>query len=210
MREIAPEVDKKKIPLIVSIAGTRKELVEMTDMLNDVDIVGIEINVSCPNTDHLEKDVSLVAGDVKSVRDKSEHPVLIKVSVDQPCCEIVTVLEAVAEAVALNSVLWEKLFSAPNGQLLRRSPLWRLQKRVGGGGGGVSGLLAQKLNWNMVQRLRIQAHAMPIIGPSVMSAADVVKVRQKGAEAVSFGSIHLRTPWKPTQIVEEELALDSV
>ena len=53
-----------------------------------------------------------------------------------------------------------------------------------------------------MQRLADQG-ALPVIGPSVMEADDVRLVTDRGAKAVSFGAIHLRTPWKPTQIVRE-------
>lgn len=40
---------------------------------------------------------------------------------------------------------------------------------------------------------------------SVMEFEDIAKLRKLGARAVSFGAIHLRTPWKPTEIVERDM-----
>jgi dihydroorotate dehydrogenase len=70
-----------------------------------------------------------------------------------------------------------------------------------GGGGGVSGKLAQEHNWAAAEALTEQ-RALPVIWPSVMSKQDVDEVLACGAEAVSFGAIHIRKPWLPTKIVQ--------
>jgi len=79
-----------------------------------------------------------------------------------------------------------------------------LERRVGGGGGGVSGRPAQKFNWPAAKALAEQ-RALPVIGPDVMGARDMDRVRELGARATSFGTIHLLTPWKPTSIVAEDV-----
>ena len=180
----------------------------MAHMLNYVNVMGIEVNASCPNTGHPMNDVQSVVDDVKAVKKSCRHPIIVKVSVAQDYCEIVRRLEGIAEAVSLNSVPWEMI--CPSKTPSRKSPLWRLEEKVGGGGGGVSGKLAQKLNWLAVNQLATQVHAMPIIGPSIMEYRDLARVRAAGASAVSFGAIHLRTPWKPTSIVEKEMRYESV
>jgi dihydroorotate dehydrogenase len=212
-KKIGPKVDSKKVPLIGSIFGTEAELIEMTKMLNDFDLVGLEVNPSCPNTGHSLQTTELVVASVKAVQSISIHPVIVKVSVAQNYIQIAKHLEDIAQAISLNSVPWEIAYAAPNGQLRQKSPLWSLEKRVGGGGGGVSGKPAQKLNWLAVNQLAIQVHAMSVIAPSVMDIEDVHHVHDLGARAVSFGSIHLPTygkPWtmfsnpcKPTSIVLE-------
>jgi dihydroorotate dehydrogenase len=200
--KIGPSVDSKKLPLVGSIFGMIEELVYMSHKLNKFDLVGLEVNPSCPNTGHAFETTTTIIDSVKAVKAVSRHPVIVKVSVAQDYCEIVKQLEGSAEAVALNSVPWEILY--PPGQTCVRSPLWRLEKKVGGGGGGISGKLAQRYNWLAVNQLRTQVHAMPIIGPSVMEYEDLAKVREAGASAISFGAIHLRTPWKPTSIVKRD------
>ncbi|MEK7552160.1 MAG: hypothetical protein AAB534_01965 [Patescibacteria group bacterium] len=198
-RKIGPKVNRKKIPIIVSISGTRAELKEMTKVLrrSEFDIVGIEVNLSCPNSgDHL-KDIQSAAEDVRAVWEESHLPVLAKLSVDQPYLEITKAIERYAEAIALNSVRWETVF--PH----EVTPLHKLEKRVGNGSGGVSGKPAQKHNWPAVEALAKQG-LLPVIAPSIMKFDDMKRVRDLGAQAVSFGAIHLRTPWKPTSIVRKE------
>ncbi len=201
-RTIGPTVSRKKLALVASIFGSRSELVEMATSLNDVALVGLEVNASCPNTGHPLGDIESVVDDVRAVKSVSRHPLIIKVSVAQDYCAIVQRLEDTVEAVALNSVPWEIVYP-PNRP--RQSPLWRLEKVVGGGGGGVSGTYAKKHNWLAVNQLREHTH-VPIIGPSVMEYEDLAKVRRAGASAISFGAIHLLTPWKPTAIVRKELS----
>ena len=76
--------------------------------------------------------------------------------------------------------------------------------QTGTGLGGVSGKPAQEANWKAVKRL-VTANCLPVIAPSIMNYKDLQTVKSIGAQAFSFGAIHLRTPWKPTQIVRKEM-----
>jgi dihydroorotate dehydrogenase len=196
--EVAPKLDFRRYATAGSIFGERQELIEMATMLDGFDLVAIEVNVSCPNDGHALKQAQLVIESVRAVKNVSRHPVIVKVSVDQDYRAIARGLVGVAEAISLNSVPWKTAF--PNGE---RSPLWRLEKKVGGGGGGVSGKPAQNQNWVAVAELARDG-ALPVIGPSVMEFDDMKRVRELGAKAVSFGAIHFRTPWRPTSFVRKE------
>ncbi|MBI4136410.1 MAG: hypothetical protein HY481_02625 [Candidatus Vogelbacteria bacterium] len=198
-QKVGSHLDFEKVPLIGSIFGEEQELVEMAEMLNRFDLVGLEVNPSCPNTGQAIQTAEAVVNGVKAVKRASRHPIIIKVSVDQNYLSIAQSLLGVAEAISINSVPWKTAF--PNGDT---SPLWKLEKKAGGGGGGVSGKPAQKWNWPAVKALA-QQESLPVIGPSVMEFADLDRVRRLGARAVSFGAIHLRTPWKPTSIVKREI-----
>jgi dihydroorotate dehydrogenase (NAD+) catalytic subunit len=199
-REIGPFIDYQKYAIVGSIFGTRAELVEMAQMLNEFEFVALEVNVSCPNTGHALEEAEEVVGSVKAVKLASRHPIIVKVSVDQDYCFIARGLKGVAEAADLNSVAWSTVFT--HGEV---TPLAKLEKKVGGGGGGVSGWPAQKCNWIATGLLAKDGH-LPVIGPSVMEYADMEQVRKFGAQAVSFGTIHLRTPWRPTAFVKKEKA----
>lgn len=197
-REIGPKLDFQKFPIAGSIFGDEKELVEMAEMLNRFDLVALEVNVSCPNTGHAMEQAQMVIDSVKAVKRASHHPVIVKVSADQDYLTIAQGLVGVAEAISLNSVPWKTVFT--NGE---RTPLWKLEKQVGGGGGGVSGKPAQKHNWAAVENL-VNQGSLPVIGPSVMEFEDMEKLRRLGAKAIGFGAIHLRTPWKPTSFIKKE------
>jgi dihydroorotate dehydrogenase len=193
-RDVAPGLDYRRQPLVASIFGDPGELAEMTAMMNRFDLVGIEVNPSCPNTGHALETAEAVIRGVAAVKAVSRHPVIVKVSASQDYCAIARGLVGVAEALTLNSIPWELAFPGA------RTPLWRLEQRVGGGGGGVSGRPAQHLNWRAVRDIAAEG-TLPVIAPSIMDFSDLERVRALGARAVSFGAIHLRTPWKPTSIV---------
>lgn len=198
-QKIGPKLNYRKYPIVGSVFGDKKELVEMAGMLNYFNLVGLEVNVSCPNTGHTLEQAQMVIDSVSEVKQTSRHPVIVKVSVDQDYLIIAQGLVGIAEAISLNSVPWKTIF--PNGE---QTPLWKLEKRVGGGGGGVSGKPAQKHNWAAVENLAKQ-DTLPVIGPSIMEFEDMDRVRKLGARAVSFGAIHLRTPWAPTMFVRKEM-----
>ncbi|MFA6295227.1 MAG: hypothetical protein WC666_02260 [Candidatus Paceibacterota bacterium] len=197
-KEIGPHLDFLKFPLVGSIFGDEKELTEMAYMLNSFELVALEVNPSCPNTGHAMQTAEAVINSVKAVKHASRYPIIVKVSVDQDYLTIANGLKNIAEAISLNSVPWKTAF--PNGE---KTPLWKLEEKVGGGGGGVSGKPAQKCNWKAVEELSRQG-VLPVIGPSVMEIDDLDRVRKLGAKAISFGAIHLRTPWRPTYIVQRE------
>jgi dihydroorotate dehydrogenase (NAD+) catalytic subunit len=197
-KNVGPKLDFKKFPLVASIYGeSDQELLESTEMLNRFRFVGMEVNRSCPNTGHAETTLAVIES-VKAVKRICNFPIVVKASVSQNVLEIARGLEGVAEAVSLNSVPWDMAFPG------QRSPLWKLEKRVGGGGGGVSGKPAQAHNWKAVSQL-LTDHRLPVIAPDIMDHGDLRFLKsQLCPDAYSFGAIHLRKPWLPTRIVEEE------
>ncbi len=197
--KVGPKLDYKRYAIAGSIFGSKAELVEMSELLNRFDLVALEVNVSCPNSGDSLRDTEAMIESVKAVGSVSRHPIIVKVLVDQDYLTIARELVGVAEAISLNSVPWRTAF--PNGE---QTPLRTLEARVGGGGGGVSGKPAQKYNWLAVKHLARQG-ALPVIAPSIMGLRDMERVREIGAKAVSFGAIHLRTPWQPTALVKKDI-----
>ena len=206
--KVAPKIDFHRYRVAGSIYGTKKELIKMAKRLNDYPFVALEVNPSCPNTGHGLSTAEIVIDMVKVVVEVSRHPIIVKVSAAQDYLAIAEGLKGIAEAISINSVPWEMVFPGV------RSPLWRLEKKVGGGGGGVSGRPAQHHNWKAVAELSAQG-ALPVIAPSIMDYEDIETVEKLGAKAFSFGAIHLGDypvwlkPWsvftnpcKPTLFVQ--------
>jgi dihydroorotate dehydrogenase len=200
-KKIGPRLDFEKFAFVGSMFGSEKELVEMTEMFNEFEFVAIEVNPSCPNSGVKPPTTEEIVSAVKAVHRISKHPIIVKVSVTQDYLAIAEALQGIAQAISLNSVPWETVFPGPNGP---RTPLWKLEKRVKSGGGGVSGKPAQKYNWRAVRDLAKQG-LIPVIGPSIMEFNDLSRLKRLGASAYSFGAIHLRTPWKPTSIVRRDM-----
>ncbi len=188
-KKIGPSVDSRKIPLMVSIFGEPEELAKMARILDRFDIVGIEINASCPNTktDILQNTAKIIES-CRIVKENSRFPLILKISVIHDIEQIVKGVEDMVEALSINSVPWATAF--PN----RRSPLDKL------GGGGISGKAAQPFTWNLINKI-LRFTSIPVIGPSIWQFDDLDSVRSAGAKAISFGSIFLRYPWRPTVYV---------
>lgn len=193
---VGPNVNSKKIALMGSILGTPKELAEMAEKSNNLDLVGQEVNISCPNTsDDLLSNAMLAVESCRVVKKKSRHPVIAKLSVAHDIPTIVKIIteEKLAEAFSINSVPWSVVFPG------KKSPLAKY------GGGGVSGKAAQPFTWELVHRLK-HLTDIPVIGPGVWDFDDMAKLRAIGASAISCGSIFLKYPWRPTNFVRRDMA----
>ncbi len=191
-RKIGPYIDSGKAPVMSSLFGEPEELALMTTRLNNFDLVGIEINASCPNTqDDLLVNTEKIIESCKAVKSISRFPVLLKLSVVHDASNIVNKVEGLVEAFSINSVPWSVVFPR------QRSPLAHL------GGGGVSGKVTQPFTWKLVEELSKMTE-IPTIGPSVWDYEDIGKLRAIGAKAISFGSIFLKYPWRPTAFVRKD------
>ncbi len=191
--KIGPSVDSKKIPLVASILGEPEELAAMARMLSCFDLVGLEINASCPNTeDRFLQDTAGVIEGCEAVKTNSCLPLILKVSAGHDVSQIVKGVGGFVEAFSINSVPWAMIFPS------HQSPLEHL------GGGGVSGKVAQPFTWGLAKKLA-RLTAIPVIWPSMWEPDDVQKAKSFGAKAVSFGSVFLRYPSRPTLCVRKEL-----
>jgi len=170
------------------------KLVEMARRMNDFDLVALEINASCPNTEggFLQNTEKVIMG-CSAVKEVSRFPLILKVSVVHDVRLIFAGMDdEIIEAISINSVPWKTIFPCA------KSPLEHL------GGGGVSGRIAQAYTWGLVKDL-VSLTSIPVIGPSVWEFEDIGRLREIGAKAISFGSIFLRYPWRPTQFVRKDM-----
>jgi len=193
-KNVGPRINSSETAVVGSILGETDELTEMTKRLNDFDLVGLEINASCPNTggDILQNSDRVISG-FETVANASRLPLIGKLSVAHDIGYIVPRIRGIIEAISINSVPWHIVF--PN----RKSPLAHL------GGGGVSGKVAQPFTWKMVEDL-VAITDIPVIGPSVWDYEDIGQLSGLGAMAVSFGSVLMWYPWRPTQFVRRHMA----
>lgn len=189
-RHIGPKVEKLRWPLVVSIeAESDQETVEMVRQLNPFPIKGIELNLSCPNTaNEGRRNTEKMIKICYAAKRASKHPLIMKIGVTHESSVLSQALNGVVEAIAINSVPWSLIF--PD----QASPLSSF------GGGGVSGKIIQEWTWKVVESLARLKQA-PVIGPSVWDYEDIEKLFRLGARAVSFGSLFLYHPWRPTRFV---------
>lgn len=185
-------LDGVKQKLIASITGSFFELKEMATALNDVELVAVELNFSCPNTgENLADSSRQVLQSCSLVQSVCHHPLIAKLSVGHNYREIVPALQGLVEAISINSVPWSMMHPR------RPSPLAHL------GGGGVSGRRAQAHTWPMISEL-VQMTDIPVIGCSVWHYEDLVKLWGMGVKAISFGAVHIPFPTRPTWMVRRE------
>lgn len=197
--KIEPVIDKKKAAVVGSVLGEPEEKAEMIRFLNDVDLVAIEDNASCPNTetDILNNREKVIRG-FEATKKASRFPIIGKLSVVHDIEWILERCEGLVEAISINSVPWAIL------NPFEKSPLARF------GGGGVSGKAAQSQTWDLVRKIR-DLTDIPAIGPSIWDYEDIDSLIKIGAKAVSFGSLlmphpyHLLNPLKPTAFVCQHL-----
>jgi hypothetical protein len=181
--EILSHVVKENF--VVSLFGEKRELLWMSRMLEEKPLAAIELNPSCPN--RCMDDTETIIDATRAVSAKTRHPVILKLSVAQDYVTIARQVVGYAEAISLNSVPWEMVNPG------KTSPLAKLQKRVGGGGGGVSGKAAQFHNWLAVIQIKATVPEMPVIAPDIWEYRDIAFVRDVlNADAVSFGAIHAK------------------
>jgi len=191
---------QKRISLIASVFSDSErapqEIYQMVKSLSDwfrTEIVGIEINGSCPNS---QGDILTTSRKIieicEAAKRASKHPLLLKLSVVQNVDEILPRVNGLVEAISINSVPWREIF--PDA----KSPLARL------GGGGISGKSAQDWTWDFVRKLKDKTD-IPVIGPSVWDYDDIEKLRKIGADAISFGSVSTKYPWRPTSYVKRDM-----
>ncbi len=190
-----PIIERFGYKVIVSITRERgQSCAEMVKRLNGLkNVVGVEYNGSCPNTDPvLLQNADMVAQNCIEIKEKTDLPVLVKLSYAQQYLLIAKKLKGKVEAISINSVPWKVVY--PD----RESPLARY------GGGGVSGPVAQPFIWQMISDLASNT-SIPVIGAGIWGYKDIQRLEILGASAVHFGTIFLPRPWKPTGYVKRWL-----
>ncbi|MBI2343023.1 MAG: hypothetical protein HYV02_01600 [Deltaproteobacteria bacterium] len=192
-RTVGTQVPKRSYRLIGSIYGeSPEEIAEMASMLDTVPLVAVEVNCSCPNVGaRAVSQTEAILAAMEGARQATQHPLIAKLSVAHDYCAIARGLQGKVSAIAINSVPWAMACQGAE------SPLAQF------GGGGVSGRAAQLYTWRMLQEL-VDVTSIPVIGPSVWTYEDIGRLRRLGARAISFGSIFLRYPWRPTAYVRRE------
>ncbi len=180
------------IPTIVSVTPwTVSEGYEIGRQLEKMpEIKGIEINLSCPNTEHKKNNISTVCEIFRAVKSQTRHPVGIKLGYLDLYQEICDILDGEADWFDLiNTVPWTYMF--PN----KKSPLsiWGLK------GGGVSGPKICELSREALRNVVNSStpKQTPIISGGGITTVEEGLIRlRSGARAVTVGTMFLTRPWK--------------
>ncbi|NQU77850.1 hypothetical protein HQ544_04100 [Candidatus Falkowbacteria bacterium] len=173
--------------IILSIFPTSpEECSEMCQMAEGAKIVGIEVDVSCPNVDSTRGVVSIC----RAAKESTSIPLIAKFGYQHPTWLIREVAPYFQALHLINAVLWATVF--PH----KKSPLARY------GGGGVSGPIIQPFCEDKLKELA--GVGVPIIAGGGIDSIEVVKrYAELGASAFSFGTLFLNRPWEPNRIARK-------
>lgn len=178
------EIAENKVPLFVSLVGSDvDEFTNLVEKFNNSQILGFELNLSCP---HVEKmgmeigdDPSLVFNIVKSIKNVSSKPLLVKVGIGKSdILEIAKISEnAGADAItAINTIRAMKI------DIENECPI--LENKIGGLSGKAIRPVGVRCVYELYKKVKI-----PIIGcGGIDSSADIIEYMMAGASAVQVGS----------------------
>lgn len=182
---------KKGYKVIVSLMPeTKDQAKEMAYVFNRATkIVGVELNVSCPNVSH-DASVEHICGLTRAFCSVSKHPVILKLSYHQPYLDICQELQKTVEAFdVINTIPWPQMFDMP-------SPLAKY-----GLVGGVSGLPIVRYAREALAKIKATVPVQVLSGGGIASLEETKLRFELGADAVSFGSVFMRYPWVPNRII---------
>lgn len=159
------------------------------------DIKAVEINLFCPNIKKSDEYFFDFEGYhiewfLKIAKKHTHLPIILKLSVTNRIENIFPDIEEYIEAISINSVPWKFVYPHV------KSPFESL------GGGALSGKTIQPYTWKFIKDL-VNVTDVPVIGCSIWNYEDIEKLIRIGCKAVSFGSIFLKYPWRPTQFVRK-------
>lgn len=163
-------------------------------------VVGVQLNASCPNTDHnLDEFVNELKEHLDILAELGIM-VFVKESVDTPFTQMLEVVghAACTGLVTTNCVAWRNL------------PDWKKVSLTGGlesplakyGGGGISGPYLLPFVVNRIRRYRQAGFAKHINGGGGVSCvADAKWLFEAGADSIFWGTVANYAPWQVPRII---------
>jgi len=182
------------------IEETRKFVDLLFDRLKEFKAnIGLQVNISCPNTKHSTADLANEALTILSLVAKLKIPIDLKVNIligkdvvkeieASKLCDCLTLSNTIPYGTS--GINWENIFGGA------RSPLNHL------GGGGLSGKVILPLVVKKIIDLRSGGVSLPIKGSGgILSVADVTQMKEAGANAIEIGSVLILRPWQAKAII---------
>ena len=193
-----PFLRKFDTKIIVNACGSSiDEYVELCKILNNLDIDGVELNLSCPNVKegcmafgNTYEGVKKVTSEVRKVLDK---PLIVKLTPN--VTDIAGIAKGVedggADAVSLiNTLLAMKI------DIYKRKPV------LANNTGGLSGPAIRPVAVRMVYQVA-QAVNIPVMGlGGIVSGEDAIEFMLAGASTVSIGAGNFIDPYTSVKVVE--------
>lgn len=163
---------------------TKDEARLMVVSLNELNIRAIEVNISCPNTVEQFDPFEII----QEVLTYSKHPVIVKIGVSHDYMKICETFLNRIIIDAINTVKWSAIYKEP-------SPLFPLE-------GGVSNNDTARMARHVLTHIKGKFPNIQVISGNGIFDYEEAKLRfTLGADAISFGTVYVLTPWRPAQII---------
>lgn len=181
----AKEIGNSHLPLFVSLVGSDvTEYIQIVEKLKDLDILGFELNLSCP---HVEKmgmeigdDPKLVSNIIRSIKTKTSKPLFVKVGIGKT--DIIQIAR-IAENSGADGITAINTIRAMKIDIANRCPI--LENKIG----GLSGIAIKPVGIRCVYEL-YENIKIPIIGcGGIQNHEDIIEYLMAGATAVQVGSM---------------------
>ena len=179
------------VPVIVNICGKGlEEYLEVTEKLDaEENVAALELNISCPNLDcggmSFGVDPALASQLVKSVREKTTLPLLVKLSPN--VTDITVIARAIEDAGADGLSVINTLLGMAIDVKTRRPKLANVT-------GGLSGPAIKPVALRMVWQVH-NAVKIPIVGMGgIRTGDDAIEFFIAGASAVAVGTANFVNP----------------
>ena len=194
-----PWLRKQDIAVIVNAGGnTIEEYVELCKILNEQDIDGVELNLSCPNVKEgclafgiSYEGVKEVTSQVRKVLDK---PLIVKLT---PNITDITATAKGAEDAGADGISLINTLLAMSIDIETRKPY------LANNMGGLSGPAIRPVAVRMVYQAS-KAVKIPVLGMGgAVNGKDVIEFMMAGASAVAIGSGTLRDPYASVKAIDE-------
>lgn len=165
---------------------------------------GLEINISCPNTEHDPKELVEEASELLKIARRSGLPIVLKINAlvkiesalviaESGLCDAIDVSNTIPFGELPDRIPWKKLF--PEGSpLLKRG----LKEK-----GGLSGEPLLEIVADWIREFRKFNKHFPLIGGGgILDARGVDVMFEAGATAISIGSIVMLAPQNIREVME--------
>lgn len=193
-------LNKKNVDIIVNVLGhTVEEYGQVIEALEQSNVPdAYEINVSCPNVNcggmSLGTDINLVSSVVSLCRNKTNKPIIVKLTpnVSDIASIAQSAEDAGADAISLiNTVLGMAI------DPYTKKPL--LSRIVGGLSGPAIKPIALRCVWQCFNKIKI-----PILGMGgIVNGIDAIEFMLAGATAIAVGTANFIDPYASIKVIEE-------
>ena len=201
IKKMIPLYEELKTPIIMNIAGSTEdeycEILELTELVSS-NIVGYEINISCPNVNaggmEFGVDCDLTEQLTTRLRKLTDRLLIMKLS---PNVTDIAAIGVAAEKGGADAL------SAINTLVGMSINTTNKKSNIHYGYGGLSGPAIKPVGLACVHKI-YQAVNIPLIGiGGITSADDVLEYVLAGAAAVEVGTANYRDPNIGTSIIVE-------